>query len=673
MTRILVLDMGSSEFTSTQKVRIQKDLRSSEERFRIIVEQTGQLVYDYNVLTGLISWAGAVEPITGYSSEEFKAVGIQDWEAMIHPEDRERVMANLEVAQTACSSFHMEYRFQRKDRSYIYVEDHGIFQKNQEGKAFQMLGVMSDATSRVESQEALRRSEELYRSLAEASSHMVWMSDAQGEVSMDMKAWPTFTGQRVEQMAGFGWAEAIHSEDFPVVMENWQRSLRDGSSYQDEYRLKRHDGVYRLMSVKAVPVRDSKGQIRNWIGTCLDISEQRESEKRQTLLEAQLRQSQKMEAIGTLAGGVAHDFNNILMAIIFYAELAHQEAVGQPTQTENIQHILEAADRARDLVKQILSFSRQTRQETHPVYLNEVTKEALKLLKAALSSQIEINVRYEEGLPAILADPTQMQQVVLNLCTNAAHALKDKGGCLDLSLSSLDLRDSRLAERHRLTPGFYVMMQVADDGVGMDEETAKRIFDPFFTTKGPGEGTGLGLSVVHGIVKAHQGAIEVRSTQGKGTCFDLYFPAVYGTEEFSAKRDFQPARGEGQKILIVDDEIKICRSFCRILERLGYWTEFSIRPVQAWEMIEKDPSAWDLIITDLTMPGMTGIQLAEKIHALRPQLPILLVTGYSGSWTQAQLAEKGITEMMAKPISIQSLAAVVATTLEASRSVFPDA
>jgi CheY-like chemotaxis protein len=209
--------------------------------------------------------------------------------------------------------------------------------------------------------------------------------------------------------------------------------------------------------------------------------------------------------------------------------------------------------------------------------------------------------------------------------------------------------------------------------VGMDEETAKRIFDPFFTTKGPGEGTGLGLSVVHGIVKAHQGAIEVRSTQGKGTCFDLYFPAVYGTEEFSAKRDFQPARGEGQKILIVDDEIKICRSFCRILERLGYWTEFSIRPVQAWEMIEKDPSAWDLIITDLTMPGMTGIQLAEKIHALRPQLPILLVTGYSGSWTQAQLAEKGITEMMAKPISIQSLAAVVATTLEASRSVFPDA
>jgi CheY-like chemotaxis protein len=197
----------------------------------------------------------------------------------------------------------------------------------------------------------------------------------------------------------------------------------------------------------------------------------------------------------------------------------------------------------------------------------------------------------------------------------------------------------------------------------MDEETTKRIFDPFFTTKGPGEGTGLGLSVVHGIVTAHQGVIEVYSRQGEGTSFDLYFPAVFGAEELPSAEESKVPRGNGQKILIVDDEIKICRSASRILERLGYWTESMIRPVQAWDLIEKDPKAWDLIITDLTMPGMTGIQLAEKIHALRKDLPILLVTGYSGSWTHEQLGEKGITEMMAKPIATVNLAAAVARAL----------
>lgn len=655
--------MPSSEFTATQKVRIQKDLESSEERFRIIVEQTGQLVYDYRVAKGTIEWAGAVESITGYALEEFQKVGILEWEEMIHPEDRLVVVETMQAALEACSPFQIEYRFRRKNASYIYVEDHGIFLKNAEGRAARMLGVMSDVTQRIESQEALRRSEELYRSLAEASSHLIWMVDAQGQKVLDLKSWLNFTGQSMEDLADNGWVQPIHPEDFPNMQETWLSSVRTGMIYECEYRLRRKDGVYRLMFARAVPSRDSKGVVQSWIGTCLDITEQRESEKRQTRLEEQLRQSQKMEAIGTMAGGIAHDFNNILMAIISYGELAEFEAESHPAQLENIRHILDAADRARELVKQILAFSRQTRQETRPVRLNLVAQEARKLLKAALSSQIEIKLDCEEGLPAILADPTQMQQVVLNLCTNSAQALCKEGGQIDLYLAGRDFTQPSLAEKHQLNPGSYVLLRVSDNGVGMDEETTKRIFDPFFTTKAPGEGTGLGLSVVHGIVKAHQGVIEVRSKEGEGTTFELYFPAVFGAEELAAAMESKITRGEGQKILIVDDEIKICLSLSRILERLGYWTESLIRPVQAWDMIEKDPKNWDLVITDLTMPGLTGIQLAEKIHQIRPDLPVLLVTGYSGSWTQEQLSEKGIKEMMTKPISTPDLAAAVARSL----------
>ena len=655
--------MPPPKFTATHKVRIQKDLESSEERFRIIVEQTGQLVYDYRVAKGTIEWAGAVESITGYALEEFQKVGILEWEEMIHPEDRLVVVETMHAALEACSPFQIEYRFRRKNASYIYVEDHGIFLKNAEGRAARMLGVMSDVTSRIESQEALRRSEELYRSLAEASSHLIWMVDAQGQKVLDLKSWLNFTGQSMEDLADNGWVQPIHPEDFPNMQETWLSSVRTGMIYECEYRLRRKDGVYRLMFARAVPSRDSKGVVQSWIGTCLDITEQRESEKRQTRLEEQLRQSQKMEAIGTMAGGIAHDFNNILMAIISYGELAEFEAESHPAQLENIRHILDAADRARELVKQILAFSRQTRQETRPVRLNLVAQEARKLLKAALSSQIEIKLDCEEGLPAILADPTQMQQVVLNLCTNSAQALCKEGGQIDLYLAGRDFTQPSLAEKHQLNPGSYVLLRVSDNGVGMDEETTKRIFEPFFTTKAPGEGTGLGLSVVHGIVKAHQGVIEVRSKEGEGTTFELYFPAVFGAEELAAAMESKIPRGKGQKILIVDDEIKICLSLSRILDRLGYWTESLIRPVQAWDMIEKDPKNWDLVITDLTMPGLTGIQLAEKIHQIRPDLPVLLVTGYSGSWTQEQLSEKGIKEMMTKPISTPDLAAAVARSL----------
>jgi PAS domain S-box-containing protein len=641
-----------------------KNLQFDEERFRIIIEQTGQIVYDYDVSSGKIYWAGAIKALTGFTSEEFAEFGLEEWENKIHPDDREMVVNCLAACEKTGAPFDAVYRFQRKDGTYIYLEDHGVFVSELgQGERSRLLGSMSDITARVESQEALKRSERLYRSLVEATSHMVWMADAEGNALMDLRAWAAFTGQSLDELEGLGWTNAIHPEDMTEVMDRWKNCLQSGDVYLCEYRLKRRDGVYRLMSAKAVPVRDAKEEISSWIGTCQDIHEQRELEKRESMLEAQLRQSQKMEAIGTLAGGVAHDFNNILMAIMAYAELAQEDASGNLQLQGNIGPILESAQRARDLVRQILSFSRQNQVETRAVQLDGVVEDALKFLKAAFSSQIEIKMQCVRPLPAILADPIQMQQVVMNLCTNSAQALKEMTGSIKIFLEVVQLDEPSAEKVHLLNAGSYVLLRVEDSGTGMDEETCKRIFEPFFTTKPPGEGTGLGLSVVHGIVKAHQGSIQVRSHVGQGTIFDLYFPVAYGVEQKINAAETTLPRGRGQRILVVDDEVKIAKSLSLILERLGYHTEFFLRPLHALKLIEKDPWAWDMVITDLTMPGLTGIQLAEKIRNVREDLPILLITGYSGSWTKEQLQEKGILEMMSKPVLTQKLAVVVERNL----------
>ncbi|NJK93265.1 MAG: PAS domain-containing protein [Blastochloris sp.] len=661
--------MKAVPFTTTQQVRMQKDLELSHERFRIVVEQTGQLVYDYDLETGHIEWDGAVEAITGYSHAEFQKVGIKDWEDKIHPEDRMRALALLADALDSTSAYQVKYRFRRRDGSYIHVEDHGVFHTHRESNRVRMMGVMSDITERVNAENALIRSEELYRSLVEAFSHMVWMADAEGRTTMDLKAWAEFTGQNDGEKAGYGWAEAVHPEDLPGMMQKWKQSLDSGTNYQHEYRLRRKDGVYRVMAAKAVPVRDSQSRIHTWIGTCEDVTEQREARRKQEFLEAQLRQAQKMEAIGTMAGGIAHDFNNILTAIISYAELAESEAQGNRVQQENMAHILQAADRASDLVKQILSFSRQNKNETKVLRLPALIAESMKLLKAGLPAQAELEVDYGRDIPCIMGDSTQIQQVILNLCTNAAQALSGDAGKIEVGLQRLDSsRKSSHPKPMDLMEGDCVVLSVSDNGVGMDEETTKRIFDPFFTTKAPGEGTGLGLSVVHGIMQAHGGRIEVESALGRGTRFRLYFPAVteLQNEPAGVTEEFTP--GMGQRILLVDDEVKICRALSRILQRLGYVTDYRIRPLEALTLFEENPDLWDVLITDLTMPGLTGIQLAEKIHKVRPDLPVLLVTGYSGTLTREQLQEKGILELIQKPMTAQTLAVALSKALEKTRS-----
>jgi PAS domain S-box-containing protein len=399
----------------------------------------------------------------------------------------------------------------------------------------------------------------------------------------------------------------------------------------------------------------------------LDVTEQKQAEQQQQQLEEQLRQAQKLESLGTLAGGIAHDFNNILGAIISYAELAKMDHEDDAELQDHLSEVLKACKRATNLVRQILSFSRQQTLERKHLQLTPVIKEVLKLLRATLPATIRIQQSIDGELPNVLADPTQIHQIVMNLCTNAAHAMRGKQGELWVRLEPLHLTNTERKPHAELREGVYLRLIIRDTGHGMDEATLKRIFEPFFTTKGPGEGTGLGLSVVHGIVKEHEGVITVQSEPGRGTTFAIYLPAQDTAESKEAKADTEIPNGNGERILFVDDEAALGEVAQKMLRRLGYQPFVFSSPEAAWRAVQENPAAYDLVISDLTMPVLTGADLAKRILNLRPDLPVILTSGASGTWTPAEVQKIGIRELVGKPLNFRTLALVVHAALRTPR------
>jgi PAS domain S-box-containing protein len=378
----------------------------------------------------------------------------------------------------------------------------------------------------------------------------------------------------------------------------------------------------------------------------------------QKRLEEQLQQAHKMEAIGTLAGGIAHDFNNILAAILGYTELALFDAPSASPLWHNLQEVLRAGTRARDLVQQILTFSRQSGLKRRPVQLHLVVKEALTLLRASLPTTIDIHLRLQEDTGAVLADPTQMHQVLMNLCANAAHAMRDTGGTLELRVEATDVEMAFAAHQPMLHPGPHVRLTVRDTGHGMTPEVMARIFEPFFTTKQVGEGTGMGLAVVHGIVASHGGAITVDSTPGEGTRFDIYLPRVYEIPRGPTPQEASMPPGKGC-ILFVDDEAALAHMGGAILEHLGYDVVVSTGSRQALDAFRAMPQRFDLVITDQTMPHMTGEVLAQELRCLRPDIPIILCTGYSPRIDAEKAKALSIDAFLMKPWQAYDLARIV--------------
>ena len=405
------------------------------------------------------------------------------------------------------------------------------------------------------------------------------------------------------------------------------------------------------------PVFDSKGNIVNYISIIRDMTQELK-------LEEQLRQSQKMEAIGTLAGGIAHDFNNMLAVIMGNAELALDDLEAEGGPWHNMEQILQASQRARELVKQILTFSRKSEREKKPVDLMLLMKETYRMLRASLPTTIDMSLEITTKAGAILADPSQIQQVIMNLATNAAYAMRENGGMLTMALSDIAFTADSFRPDPEMRPGRYLQLTVKDTGTGIAEEVRKRMFEPFFTTKEAGQGTGMGLAVAYGIVRNHGGAITVRSAVGEGSTFVVYLPAETRAIDPQEEDEIVALPTGQEHILFVDDEPAVVETTVRMLHRLGYRVTSVANGTEAWDLFLRDPSLFDLIITDQTMPGTTGSLLAGKMLHVRPDLPIILITGYSEVISEELAKEIGIREFIMKPLVKKELAETVRRVLD---------
>ena len=456
--------------------------------------------------------------------------------------------------------------------------------------------------------------------------------------------------------------ETIHPDDQEAVNRTYTESLISKTPYEIVHRLLMKDGRVKHVHERGETFYDSEGRPRRSVGTVQDITERKLAEEEKQKLESQLRQAQKIEAIGTLAGGIAHDFNNILSIIFGYNELAMEEK-DPINRQHHLEELKKGAERAKQLVAQILAFSRKAEQQQQPLQISLIIKEALKMLRASIPTTIEIRQNIvSTGL--VMADPTQIHQVIMNLCTNAYHAMRETGGTIAVSLEEIQIgaEDYGYAD---LTPGNYLKLEVSDTGCGIDPKIQEKIFEPYFTTKKPGEGTGLGLAVVHGIVKSHHGHITVYSELGKGTSFHVYLPLL--TEQVAValpdKTAPQELLGKGERVLVVDDEVQIREVVDAILSNNGYQVAAFAEAKKALAEFQKNPEQFDLVVTDMTMPSMTGVELAQKILALRPRTPVILCTGQSELINREKALAMGICDYLNKPVLTETLLVAVKKAL----------
>jgi PAS domain S-box-containing protein len=421
-----------------------------------------------------------------------------------------------------------------------------------------------------------------------------------------------------------------------------------------EYQVRRRDGSIIWISESARVVRDATGEVHHYEGFIDNITSRKEAEAERAKLEKQILQAQKMDAIGTLATGMAHDFNNILCAILGYTDLALTDAQVKGRTRENLQIVLKSAERARDLITRILTFSRQTDTERHPLKLGGILTEGIKTLNATLPSSITIHADIQTDEDVVVADATEMHQVIMNLGTNAGHAMKSKDGRLDYKLEILDLEPAAAATLS-IPAGRYVHLAVSDTGSGMSPEVVKKIFDPFFTTKGPGRGTGLGLALVQKIISHSHGHIRVSSQEGQGSTFHLYFPQSHEPPAPAPTNKNQLLRGHREQILVVDDEVSILDMMQQHLRKMGYRVTTRADSLEAMNTFCANPNHFDLVITDHTMPGLLGADLAEKLGDLRSDLPVILMTGLNQPPNLTTSRYASLRAVFQKPIDFVEL------------------
>ena len=514
------------------------------------------------------------------------------------------------------------------------------------------LTIAVDITEARQVREALRASEDQKRLILDSLDSQVVMLDRDLRV-----VWANRTAREQERRDG----EPLHCYELITEFRATPGPCSDCPAIAafrtgETVRTTRHNNAGRTVSLAANPIVDAHGQVEHVVVITTDVTER-------LSLERQLRQAQKMESLGTLAGGIAHDFNNILAALLGYADLARLRLKDQPVVQEYLEQVANAGERATELVRQILTFSRRQDADLQPLQVPLVVKEALKLLRSTLPATVTLKTSISTAVEPVLADPTQVHQIVMNLCVNASHAMEPDGGVLTVRIDQLTPEEPFFKEHPELSAGPHLRLVVSDTGCGMTSEVMSAIFEPYFTTKGHREGTGLGLAVVHGIVKQYRGEIVVESTPGQGSTFAIYLPVAPRQETLRAHGIDRQLGGWGEHILLVDDEPILCKFYQQFLKTQGYRITTCTDPVLALARFEEDPTAFDLVLSDVTMPGMTGDKMGRRMLAIRPELPVLLMTGYTKILTGEQAAALGFRGLLAKPVPQNDLLAILRRVL----------
>lgn len=653
ITGVMGVGIDTTEHKSSQE-----KLREEKEQFQHYLDLAAVMVValDSQGRIRLINRKGL--EILGYGEKELLG---ENWFEKCLPRDMaapvSEVFQQLLAGKADSAKYHENAVLTKKGDERL-VAWHNAFLRNAEGSAIGILSSGEDITERKRAEEALKHSEKRFRATFEQMAVGICHTDFQGGFLRVNQCLCDFWGYSSDELLGMNCKQVTHPDDLEQCLKQNESVLSgETDSYSLEKRYIKKDGTQMWGQVTVSLVKGDAGRPEYFISVVRDISTRKK-------MEAQLRQAQKMEAIGTLAGGIAHDFNNVLGAIMGYTELTLEDLPEGGFEAENLERVLEAGHRAKNLVQQILSFSRQTEQELVPVRMAGIAEETMKLLRPSIPTTIEMTCDLGGAHENILADPIQIHQVIMNLCTNAAQAMEEKGGVLDIKLSPVDIDEEASRGYAELRAGRYLRLMVSDTGPGMNNETLQRIFEPFFTTKEANKGTGMGLAVVHGIVKHHGGEITVYSEVGRGSTFNVYLPVHEGEEASNQEAHPAPPITGTERVLLVDDEEALVALGKEMLRRLGYHVTAFTSSVEALDYFRSHPDDFDVVVSDYTMPKITGVVLGLELLRLRPKLPIIIVTGFTQQLTPERAFLLGIKRVVMKPLTGSGVARVIREVLD---------
>ncbi|MGC2063806.1 MAG: PAS domain S-box protein [Thermodesulfovibrionales bacterium] len=639
----------------TERKHAEDALRLSEERFRLAMLGANDGLWDWNLLTDEVYYSPRWKSMLGYSEEELEN-HLDTWKCMVHPDDREPTLSFVrDILEERADKFEIQFRMRHKEGHYRDILSRAFLLRDEQFKPLRLVGTHVDITERKEAEGKLRKSEEAYRRIVESMSEGIWSLDDQYRTTFVNTAMAEMLAYTREEMIGTPIEKYIFDEDFEDHRLR-REARRKGINEHFERRYRRKNGDTCWCLVSAAPLQDSEGQFVGSFVICTDITKRKEVEESLRKSEEQFRQAQKMEAIGQLAGGVAHDFNNILSAIIGYSQLAQMKIQENDPVRHDIDQILQASERATVLTQSLLAFSRKQPVNLAAIDLSKVISGFEKFLLRLIREDINLKTNPSSDTLSVMADRGQIEQVIMNLVANARDAMPN-GGQLAISTELTSITDAFIKTHGFGKPGQYALMSVSDTGTGMDEKTKSRIFEPFYTTKELGRGTGLGLAMVYGIVKKHDGFIAVYSEPGEGTTFKIYFPIVRTAAKpgnSTIAEPVAPKRGT-ESILVAEDDAALRSMYSAMLSQYGYGVIEAVDGTDAVLKFMQNADKIQLVILDGIMPRMNGKEAFAKIKSLRPGIKCLFMSGYTEDVSAINSAHDNKVDFMLKPVAMEKL------------------